>query len=564
MSDTAQQIKDKLDIVDFLKSYLTLIPAGKNFKAICPFHKEKTPSFIVSPDRQTWHCFGSCNTGGDIFTFLMRYENIEFFEALKALAEKAQIPLRQVDPSLARQFGVLYDIHVTAKNFYVTELTKNKDVLRYALGRGLTRGTVNEFELGCAPITRDALTVLLLKQGFQVDDILRSGLAIKGDRGGYYDRFRGRLMFPLCDHFGKVVGFTGRILPLYDDGSAAKYINSPETPIFKKSKLFYGFHKAKAAIRETKTAFLVEGQMDCLLALQDGVANVLATSGTAVTLDHLVFLRRQAQSLILCFDADEAGQNATERAIDMAGAHDFETKVLLLPHGAKDPAEYVAAHPGGLHNLLQEALPALDFYFAKYLSNGFQKKDIQIVLKKIRSLASAIDRARGLKKLADQTGISERDLREEFDRLDVASDTEDKKTSQESVNLPETNHKERRPLLAESLMRLALSKNDLKIAEEAREYLPPYYQKVLRALSGDTADQDLQKTINFLTLQSDFVLPHSAEDLTRELKLEYLKEEKSKLALTIRSFERNGNSNELEVAIKKFDLLSKQIHNLKS
>lgn len=561
--DTTLQIKEKIDIVDFLKGYVTLIPAGKNFKAICPFHKEKTPSFMVSPDRQTWHCFGSCNTGGDIFAFLMRYENIEFFEALKILAEKAHIELRRIDPAVARQFGILYDINTTAKNFFVRELSQNDEALNYALGRGLTKKTIDEFEIGLATTERDALTVFLLNQGFQIDDVLRSGLAVRADRGGYFDRFRGRLMFPINDHFGKVVGFTGRILPKYDDGATGKYVNSPETPIFKKSKLFYGFDRAKAAIREAKTAFLVEGQMDCLLSHQDGVENVLATSGTALTEDHLIFLRRQAEKLILCFDADEAGGNAIERAIDLAGAHDFEVKVARLPKGTKDPADYVAANPGKLINRLAEAVPAMGFYFERYLSDGFPKKNIQIVLQKIRTLTSAIDRARELKALSELVGISELDLREEFDRLAIVKNSqEDYKVSGGSDIPPGTSIKDRRSLLSESLIRLAIMNNDLKVAEGMSDYLPLYYQEMLSALTNGKADKELQKAIDMLSFQPEAALTHSREDLCRELKLEYLIDEKNRLATAIKGFENKGSSDDLLEAIKKFDLLSKQIHNL--
>lgn len=566
-SDTTLQIKEKLDIVDFLKDYLTLIPSGKNFKAVCPFHKEKTPSFMVSPDRQTWHCFGACNTGGDVFSFLMRYEDIEFFEALKILAERTQIELRKIDPAVARQFGVLYDIHVGAKNYFISEFSKNKEALNYILGRGLTNETIEKFEIGLAPIAKDALTVFLLKQGFHIDDILRSGIAVRSDHGGYYDRFRGRIMFPLLDHFGKVVAFTGRILPQYDDGTMAKYLNSPETPIFKKSKLFYGFDKAKSAIRESRTAFLVEGQMDLVLSHQDGVKNVLATSGTALTEDHLAFLRRVADKLILCFDADEAGGNAIERAIDMAASYEYEVKVVQLTGEAKDPADFIVANPGKLSRLLDEAVPAMEFYFSRYLSDGFPKKNIQLVLQKIRALKSSIDRARGLKSLSERVGISELNLREEFDRLDIANDKkEDYKVSSDYNGAPDANIniKDRRSLLAESLIRLALINNDMKIVEEVKDYLPLYHQEIVGALISGGADVELQKTIDLLSFQPDFILTHSREDLCREIKLEYLIEEKSKLAAAIKVFEKNANSEGLEDVIKKFDLLSKQIHNLKN
>lgn len=577
-NEATSQIKDKLDIVDFLRNYLTLLPAGRNFKAICPFHREKTPSFMVSPERQSWHCFGACNTGGDIFTFLMRYENIEFFEALKILAERTGIELRRIDPVIAKQFGALYDIHVTAKNFYRGELAKNDAVLNYALGRGLTEETLEVFELGFAPMGRDALTVFLLNQGFHINDIERSGLSVRGDRGGFYDRFRGRLVFPFYDHLGKVVGFTGRILPAYDDslagsgqapstgsgqaGIIAKYINSPETPIFRKSRLLYGFDKAKPAIRETKAAFLVEGQMDCLLAFQDGVKNVIATSGTALTEDHLMFLRRYAETVFLCFDRDEAGGNAIERAIDLAGAYDFEARVVVLPGGAKDPAEYVNSNPGKLSQVIQGAVPAMDFYFSRYLSTVADKKNIRVVLAKIRSLKSAIDRARAVKALSEYTQISERDLLEEFDRADISGRNQavdlSLKESQTSSSF-----KERRSLIAESLIRLAIQKNDFRITEEAREYLPEFYQKILDALTTDKTTPDLQKAIELLTLQSGFVLVHSGEDLLRELKFEYLISEKQNLAENIRKLDRNGDVRELNAALRKFAVLSQEIHNLK-
>lgn len=566
-SNTTDQIKEKLDIVDFLKGYVTLIPSGKNFKAVCPFHKEKTPSFMVSPERQTWHCFGACNTGGDIFAFLMRYENIEFFEALKMLAEKTNIELRKIDPGVARQFGVLFEIHQSAKNYFVSLLAQNNTAMNYALGRGLASKTIDEFEIGLSPTAKDALTVFLINQKFQVDDILRSGLAIRSDRGGFYDRFRGRLMFPLYDHFGKVVGFTGRILPEYDDKQTAKYINSPETPIFKKSKLFYGFDKAKSEIRETKTAFLVEGQMDCLLSRQDGIKNVLATSGTALTEDHLTFLKRQADKLILCFDADEAGVNAIERAIDMAGAYEFEVSVVNLPEGLKDPADCVVQKPGELERVIKAATSAMEFYFKRYIKDDKSKNNIQIILKKISFLKSAIDKSRELKSLSERIGVSELDLREEYERIKNLNVSEDKvEAPLSSFNNSESNsiNKDRRSLLAESLLRVAIMKNDTKIAEDAKEYLPPYYKEMLNAILNGKTTKELQNAIDLIALQPDTLLAHNQDDLIRELKLDYLISEKNKLASDIKRYELSGPQDELLETIKKLDLLSKQIHNLKN
>lgn len=280
-TNPVEEIKNKIDIVQVIGSYIEVKPAGRNFKARCPFHGEKTPSFMISADRQTWHCFGSCNEGGDVFSFLMKYENIEFYEALKILAEKAGVELKKLSPEDQKQFGILYDINEAAKDFYKQELQKNQKVLEYIKSRGLTEETIKEFELGFAPQAWDHATIYLTGKGFNAQDIERAGIDFRNDRGSYIDRFRGRIMFPIWNHTGKVVGFTGRIMPEYDTGETGKYINSPETPIFNKSRVLYGFNKAKSHIREMQFALLVEGQMDLLMCVQDGLKNVVAASGTA-------------------------------------------------------------------------------------------------------------------------------------------------------------------------------------------------------------------------------------------------------------------------------------------
>jgi len=274
MPQTVELVKERLDVADFLRGYLTLHPAGKNFRALCPFHKEKTPSFMVSPERQSWHCFG-CNIGGDVIAFLMKYENLEFIEALRILAERAGVEMRGSRDE--REFGVLYDVNRVAKDYFRAALaldTEGVKAVRAYLGeRGLHDATIQEFELGFAPQSSDGLSRHLMKAGFTIADIERAGLTFKTDRGTYWDRFRGRIMFPIHNHFGKPVGFTGRILPdsihsQPTEGSvAAKYVNSPETPVYAKSKLLYGFYKSKPHIREAKKAVLVEGQMDFLMAL---------------------------------------------------------------------------------------------------------------------------------------------------------------------------------------------------------------------------------------------------------------------------------------------------------
>ncbi|MDO8504641.1 MAG: DNA primase, partial [Candidatus Liptonbacteria bacterium] len=276
---TVEQIKDKLDVVEVLRGYLQMTPAGKNLKARCPFHNEKTPSFMISPERQSWHCFG-CGLGGDIFTFVMKYENLEFGEALKVLAEKAGVELKRLEPREYKVFGLLYELQDAAKDFFKEQLKTAKVAQDYLKSRSLKQEIIDEFELGFAPNDQDSLALFLINKGYDPADVMRAGLIGRTERGLQYDRFRGRIMFPIHNHLGKVVGFTGRILPQLDTGDLGKYVNSPETPIFNKSKLLYGFWKSKPDVRETGKAYLVEGQMDFLMSYQVGVKNAVATSGT--------------------------------------------------------------------------------------------------------------------------------------------------------------------------------------------------------------------------------------------------------------------------------------------
>lgn len=566
MSDaTTQEIKSKLDIAEFLRGYITLIPAGKNFKAVCPFHKEKTPSFMVSPDRQTWHCFGSCNTGGDIFTFLMRYENIEFFEALKVLAEKAGIELKRADPAEQRQFGVLYDINNIAKNFFMDGLRASKTALTYIEKRGLKPETLHEFEIGFAPNKPDALTLHLIHKGVNVIDIERSGVAFKADRGGYMDRFRGRIMFPIANHFGKTVGFTGRVLPEFDTGTMGKYVNSPETAIFKKSKLLYGFFKTKHVIREMSSVLLVEGQMDFLMSYEDGIKNAVATSGTALTPDHLMVLRKYAETAVLCFDRDEAGFEAAERAIDLAHQFDFDTKVLLLPEPMKDPADVVEKSPGMLAELVKTALPAMQFYLERYLEHAQGKKQIREVLQKIKKLSSALDKNVWIKALSERTGFPEKDLVEEMEQIKAEPTITPRETTQsaqgEPVQLPRVNT--RRGMIAENLLGLAISKNNILGLEAQRQYFPPLYQRVYDALSkvSGAADVAILALADTLSLKAGMELAHNEVTLVSELKREYLKERQDGLQKKILQAERTGDEITLASLVKEVDLLSKELHN---
>lgn len=568
-NSTVEQIKEKLDVVEFLKGYLTLQPAGKNFKALCPFHREKTPSFMISPDRQSWHCFG-CNIGGDIFSFLMRYENIEFAEALKILAEKAGIELQRVSPADYRLFGLLYDLNDAAKEFYIRELKNSEVAINYLKSRGLKPETAAEFEIGFAPSSFEALNLYLLNLGNRPDDILRAGLAVKSEKGVQFDRFRGRIMFPIRNNLGKVVGFTGRVLPELDNGQSGKYMNSPETAIFNKSKIIYGFSKAKDFIRESKSVLLVEGQMDMIMAWQSGIKNVVACSGTALTLDHLRALKRFTDQILISFDTDEAGLVAGERAIDLAENMDFNVKVVAFK-GFKDAAEAAQADPEKLKEYVSAAIPAPKFYFERYLSKtgSFDNREtlnnLRVVLAKIKNISSPVEQNYWLKELGTATGVPEKTLNEETEKLSVKSSTpvaDMVAASSQPADFIKT--LTRWDIVCQRLLSALFEQGNFELAGNAVSYLKPEYQDVLEILKrGEkkSVNPILDRLLELVMLRSETVMPDEVVALKNNLLSEYLKEKRQEVTEKIKRAETAKDESALESALTELHSLNSLILN---
>ena len=573
MSDNSVQlIKDRLEIVDFLRQYLKLTPSGKNYKALCPFHKEKTPSFMVSPDRQSWHCFGSCATGGDVIAFLMKYENVEFYDALKVLAEKAGVDLKTTGNRDFQSHNALYSVMAAAEDIYKKNLANSSAILAYARERGLMPETINEFGLGLAFDTSDGLTQALLKSGYNILDIERAGLTMKTDRGTYWDRFRSRLMFPIYNHVGKAVAFTGRILPGNENPNIGKYVNSPETPIFQKSKIVYGLHKTKNNIRQANQAVLVEGQMDFLMMWQDGIKNVVATSGTALTQDHLTVLRRLADELVLSFDNDEAGQAAAERGIDLADTNDFSVKLLIIDDKKlKDPADFVKSNPGRVQELVRGGVSAMEYYFHKYLSpatdSKIRKNNLRTILGKIKAIFSPIDRNHWLQELSRKSGVSEAVLLEE---LELIKSPVTQVKAEETVIMP-SEKISRRSLIAQRLLGIMLHlKSDLRALEEHMRYFPAEYASVYNNfLSGkaELKQEDLGEIMNAISLRFSFEnqtigagdLQKEKELLLRQIKIEFLKEKQKEIGDLIDRLEKSGDELKLAEAMQQYAALSKEL-----
>lgn len=367
MADSVvQDIKDKLDIVEVVGSYIQLKRAGVNWKANCPFHNEKSPSFNVNPARQIWHCFG-CNEGGDMFTFVQKYEHLEFPEALKVLADKAGVTLPERvkgnSAEEARQREVrerVYRVNSFAAKFYNQILCSKAGAkaLEYLERRGLTKETINLWQIGYAPDDYQLLENSLIAKGARTQDLVLAGVSGQSARGTY-DRFRGRITFPIVDFAGQVVGFSARIL---EDLNLAKYINSPESPVYSKSRVLFGLYQARVAIRTQDYVVVVEGQMDCIKAHQAGFLNTVATSGTAMTPEQLKLISRFTKNITLCFDSDEAGQRAAKKAGMLALSQGFAVKYLRVA-GGKDPDELISQGP----ELWKEALKGSVWFVEHYV-----------------------------------------------------------------------------------------------------------------------------------------------------------------------------------------------------
>jgi DNA primase len=370
MSSTdVEKIKDRLSIVDIAGQYIQLKRAGRNFVARCPFHKEKTPSFHVSPERGTYMCFG-CGERGDIFSFVQKMEGTDFPTVLRQLAEKAGVTLERTtapDPGKKNKEEHLRHVTEAAVAFFEAELAKRSDVQEYLKNRGVLPETAHAWRLGYAPATWEELSKHLVSRGYSKDDVVEAGFAVKSEKkpGEIFDRFRGRIIFPMFDNGGAPIAVSGRFFEKVpgqkDDVEPAKYVNSPETLLFKKSKTLYGFDRARGPIRKLDCILLVEGQFDLILAHQSGLHFTVALSGTALTPEHLSLLGRLSKRLVLALDADQAGIRSGLKSALMAFNAGFEVKVPVFPEG-KDPADVARENPELLKAAVRTSKTAVEFF----------------------------------------------------------------------------------------------------------------------------------------------------------------------------------------------------------
>ena len=411
------EVKQRLDIVEFISEYVTLQKAGRNFKGLCPFHSEKHASFFVFPEQQSWHCFGACGTGGDIFAFVMRKEAVDFGQALRLLAQRTGVALSAREaPSKAEdeKRERLFQINEAAAEYYyhILSSTKTGAMARsYLAKRNIVPETIKEFRVGFSPDTWETIKNYFLGKGYAERELVEAGLIIEREEGGSYDRFRNRLMFPICDIQGRVTGFGARVL----DDSLPKYINSPQTPIFDKSSSLYGIDKAKSAIRKKDLAIIVEGYMDALTAHQHEWQNVVGSMGTSLTEKQVEAIKRLTKNITLALDADLAGEEATLRGKAILAYSSIEGKVISLPPG-KDPDEVIGEEVALWQKLVEQAMPIMDFAFQSVIGkvdiNKAKDKSlaVQKLLPSISEVKDATQRFHYLEKLARELKIGRSEL----------------------------------------------------------------------------------------------------------------------------------------------------------
>ena len=425
--DTVQQIKERLSIQDIIAPYVKLRRAGKSLVGLCPFHKEKTPSFHVSLERGSWHCFG-CGLGGDGFSFIEKVEGVDFKGALKILAEKAGVTIEYssgANKEDASKKERLRELMNRACEWYAGKLA-GSPAEKYAKQRGLSEKTIKSWRLGYAPDEWRALLEAFTAEGFTIPEMLSAGLVKEADgkKGTYYDRFRNRLMFPIRDIAGRVVAFTGRALASDD---LAKYLNSPETDLYHKSEILFGMDVAKDAIRVRKFTMLVEGQIDVLHAHQAGFENTVALSGTALSEKHLALMKRYSDNLMLVLDADQAGLTATARSAQLALKVGLRVKAARLPTG-KDPADTISEDPKDFAKRITTAKPIVEFFLDELAererdSHRLLRSAEAIVLPLINAMQSPMEREHFTQSTARALGLSSEAVRESLKRLPQTKET---------------------------------------------------------------------------------------------------------------------------------------------
>ncbi|MFZ6017635.1 MAG: DNA primase [Nitrospirota bacterium] len=517
-----EEIKSKTDIVDIISDYVQLKKAGQNYKGLCPFHSEKTPSFMVSPSKQIFHCFG-CGTGGDAISFIIKHENISFGEAIKLLSKKAGIKLPgfRLDKEASKKRETIIQVMKESLNFFRENLTESKSAQEYLNKRGIDKTTIESFHVGYAPMEWDVLFKYLKGRGYSNSVIKDAGL-VTFDERGYRDVFRGRVIFPIFNLQNNVIAFGGRVM----DDSQPKYLNSPETEVFKKGETLFALNLAKEEIRKKDYAIIVEGYLDAMICHKYGFKNAVAPLGTALTPGHLQKLRRLTYKAVLVFDGDEAGVSAARRSLSILYENDFRAKVLLLPEG-EDPDSFLRKNDShSFRTMLHKAKSLIDFLFS--VSKGDRINTIREALGIIASIKDLIIADELLCELSDRSRINESALRGELKKIKTKvpmhRDIEGLRLSRTAMNREEY-------LLLSAIINFPEKADDvlsrLNIEDLRDETIKSLFKKI-RALANklnirsllDKTDNAERALITELSLKPGFDLEHvdrNIEDCFKKL-----------------------------------------------
>ncbi|AQU05636.1 DNA primase [Dehalococcoides mccartyi] len=492
MNDAVEEIKQKLDIVSFIGQYTKLTKAGRTMRGICPFHSEKHGSFFVYPEAQNWHCFGACNTGGDIFAFVMKKEGLDFKAALELLAEKAGVSLpSQINPAIKDQRDRLYEINLSAAQYYHNLLLNSpqaENARTYLNSRGLNEQSLADFQLGYALADWQGLYDYLKERSYSDEDLLKAGVIVRSDEGRIHDRFRNNIIYPIANYKGQIAGFGARVM----DNSQPKYRNSPQTDLFDKSSLLYGLHLASASIRENNRAIIVEGYMDAIMSHQGGFTNTVACMGTALTERQIALIKRQTKNLVLGLDSDSAGEEATLRAIDYENQMESEIRVAV-PEGGKDPDELIRHSPQSWQEILDNARPLLDYIF-EHSQRGLdlnsaagKSKLTDHLLPIISKMEDGVRQSHYLGKLAEIVSTSQNRILERLKKL--TNETRNAKVTEKEAP---SGQAPKNPALEEYALSLLFTSAEVtRFAYNLHpEYLeiPPYRE--LLAIYNQSAEKD--------------------------------------------------------------------------
>lgn len=563
MSSNVLRIKEKLSIVDVVSAYIKITKAGKNFKGRCPFHNEKTPSFFVSPDRDAYYCFG-CGRGGDIFTFVEEFEGLDFLGAMKVLADKAGVEISfNADSMKKEDKATLYEILEESTKFYEELLSKNKEALKYLKERGLSDEIIKSFRLGFALPGWHNLLEHLKTKGFKESDLKKAGV-IGESKSKLYDLFRERIIFPINDSAGRVVAFTGRVFGSND--SDAKYINSPETELYDKSKILFGFEKAKFGIRKHDFCILVEGNTDVIMAHQAGYRNTVAVSGTSLTDAHLEAIRRLTTKIVFAFDSDGAGFKASGRGAKKALLLGIDLKVANLPQG-KDPADVIKEDVNVWKDAIKNSKHIVDYYLNLYEQNIPDKRKYALtvreeVLPYILMIENKIDQSHFIKKVAQRLEIEEGVLKLELEKIELnqadiltSESLEEKEREKEKTRLDEV----KKRITGILVWKLGVKDND---------FVDRYKKKLKDIIESDITEEYSDKEKNNLATLAEFSFEGSdniekeMDELVLNFEEDFLKEKLLGIMNNIKKSEKDSN-NELEEYLSLYQKISKRLEDIK-